>query len=539
MDSLELKNLRAIQNSGELELNNLNLFLGANSTGKSTILRFFPLIRQTLARNNNSPILWYDSEGVDFGSFKESVYSEDESKDISFKFTFKDMDIAFSSDILLGALRAHLKKRDKSSLISNYFIYVSLDNIKKENIMESVAFEVAINKDEYTKIEVSLNSKIIEFDLKNSKININGKTVASDISFFINTNSPKIMPELYYELKDSNKERYPLEKLIGEKLISSMLEKIDSRISIETLAQFVCSLKYHENIEAFEEKSLSRVSQKTIQNTFKNNIESIYDYFTIFNILSIIKETNSNLSRFFENISYIAPVRATAERYYRIQGLSVFDVDSMGSNVPMILNSMNSKDKKAWQTWTKENFNIEFETKQSVGHSAIQVKTTTGENHNLADTGFGFSQILPVLLTIWKQLNRKQPDSSTNHPYRYPREYRRNDNKYESLIIIEQPELHLHPAMQAQIADMLIKIITSNPKIRFIIETHSVVIMNRIGQHIEKDNANPERHKLERKINVFLVNPSETHEKNVTFTSFNEEGIIREWPVGFLSGGIL
>lgn len=539
MDSLELKNLRAIQNSGELELNNLNLFLGANSTGKSTILRFFPLIRQTLARNNNSPILWYDSEGVDFGSFKESVYSEDESKNISFKFTFKDMDIAFSSDILLGSLRTHLKKRDKSSLSSNYFFYISFDDIEKENIMESIAFEVAINKDEYTKIEVSLNSKTIEFDLKNSKININGKTIASDISFVVNTNSPKIIPELYYEPKDSDKRRYPLEKLIGEKLMSSMLEKTNSRISIETLHHFVTSLKYYENIETFKEKSLSGVSQRTIQNTFKNNIESIYDYFTIFNILCIIKETNSNLSRFFENISYIAPVRATAERYYRIQGLSVFDVDSMGSNVPMILNSMNSKDRTEWQRWTKENFNIEFETKKSTGHSAIQVKATNGEKHNLADTGFGFSQILPVLLTVWKHLNRKQPGSSANRPYRPPHEYRRNDNKYESLIIIEQPELHLHPAMQAQIADMLIKIITSNPKIRFIIETHSVVIMNRIGQHIEKDNSNAENHKLEKKINVFLVNPSETHEKNVTFTSFNEEGIIQEWPVGFLSGGIL
>ncbi|MFB8605678.1 AAA family ATPase [Enterococcus casseliflavus] len=539
MDSLELKNLRAIQNSGELELNNLNLFLGANSTGKSTILRFFPLIRQTLARNNNSPILWYDSEGVDFGSFKESVYSEDESKDISFKFTFKDMDIAFSSDILLGALRAHLKKRDKSSLSSNYFFYISFDNIEKENIMKSIAFEVAINKDEYTKIEVSLNSKTIEFDLKNSTININGKTIASDISFVVNTNSPKIIPELYYEPKDSDKKRYPLEKLIGEKLMSSMLEKTNPKISIEALYRFVTSLKYYENRETFEEKSLSGVSQKTIQHTFKNNIESIYDYFTIFNILCIIKETNSNLSRFFENISYIAPVRATAERYYRIQGLSVFDVDSMGSNVPMILNSMSSKDRTEWQKWTKENFNIEFETKKSMGHSAIQVKATNGEKHNLADTGFGFSQILPVLLTVWKRLTRKQPDSSANYPYRHSHEYRKNDNKYESLIIIEQPELHLHPAMQAQLADMLIKIIIEHPTIRFIIETHSVVIMNRIGQHIEKDNANIKNHKLEEKINVFLVNPSETGKKNVTFTSFDKEGIIQEWPVGFLSGGIL
>lgn len=54
MKSITIENLRSITSSGELPLNNLNIFLGANSTGKSSILRFFPLIKQTISRKTTN-----------------------------------------------------------------------------------------------------------------------------------------------------------------------------------------------------------------------------------------------------------------------------------------------------------------------------------------------------------------------------------------------------------------------------------------------------------------------------------------------------
>lgn len=536
MDSLELENLRAIKKSGQLHLNNLNLFLGANSTGKSTILRFFPLIRQTISRNSTSPILWYDSEGVDFGSFKESIYSENLTENISFKFGFDSLNIDNTSEPLMECLRIYIKNKSKQ----NFFFFNSFSSSNENNFLKNVAYKVSVNQDKYTKIEVFFNSKIIEFDLVKSKIKIDDKNVplSEDTVLLVNNDlQHKIIPNLRFDNKRSKISfGFPLEKLIGDLLLSIAFKNINSQITMENLAKFLNNLKYFENIQEFEKHSLAGLTQKSIKTNVKENIELIYDYFTVFNCLCSIKQINSNLEHFFKNISYIAPVRATAERYYRKQGLSLLDVDSMGSNVPMILDSMSPKEKRSWKEWTSKNFDIEFESHSSAGHTFIEVKNSSGSKHNLADTGFGFSQILPVLLVVWKKIdffnriNRLHARGSISN---------KTKNEQKSLIIIEQPELHLHPAMQAQLADLFIKIISNYPNIQFIIETHSVVIMNRIGQHIEKDNCKDLNTNLEEKINVFLVNPSDEFNNNVIFTSYDDEGIIKKWPVGFLSGGIL
>ena len=46
MKSIRVKNLRSILDSGEIDINRLNLFLGENSSGKSSILRLFPLLKE-------------------------------------------------------------------------------------------------------------------------------------------------------------------------------------------------------------------------------------------------------------------------------------------------------------------------------------------------------------------------------------------------------------------------------------------------------------------------------------------------------------
>ncbi|MBS4045448.1 MAG: hypothetical protein KG075_03835 [Alphaproteobacteria bacterium] len=70
MLSLQLKNIRSITDSGNIELRPITLFLGQNSSGKSTFLRTFPLLKQSVITRSNSPILWY-GDLVDFGSIEE------------------------------------------------------------------------------------------------------------------------------------------------------------------------------------------------------------------------------------------------------------------------------------------------------------------------------------------------------------------------------------------------------------------------------------------------------------------------------------
>jgi predicted ATPase len=52
----------------------------------------------------------------------------------------------------------------------------------------------------------------------------------------------------------------------------------------------------------------------------------------------------------------------------------------------------------------------------------------------------------------------------------------------DTLVIIEQPELHLHPSAQAVLADLFIK--KSREGVRFLVETHSEHILLRLQRRI-------------------------------------------------------
>ncbi|MCU5717446.1 AAA family ATPase, partial [Bacillus cereus] len=89
MDKIRIKNLRSLQDTGEIEIKPLTLLVGKNSSGKSTFLRSFPLLKQTLETRTNEPILWYSSRYVDFGSFQESLNFNKKDETIGFQFEFK------------------------------------------------------------------------------------------------------------------------------------------------------------------------------------------------------------------------------------------------------------------------------------------------------------------------------------------------------------------------------------------------------------------------------------------------------------------
>ena len=97
---------------------------------------------------------------------------------------------------------------------------------------------------------------------------------------------------------------------------------------------------------------------------------------------------------------------------------------------------------------------------------------------------------------------------------------------------MEQPELHLHPAYQAKIADAFINAVKekteSGHQLRLIAETHSDTILNRIGRRVREGVISP------KDVNIILF------EKNigdnvtrVRQTTYNAKGQIVEWPYGF------
>ncbi|MCU8082259.1 AAA family ATPase [Shewanella sp. SM23] len=116
MESIKIEGLRSLKNSGFVDIKPLTLLLGENSSGKSTFLRTFPLLRQSTESHTRGPILWYGSY-VDFGSFDDALSNYSDDKSISFSFKIKSKSIlsvtpkrvTSKAGILSGDIEATLK----------------------------------------------------------------------------------------------------------------------------------------------------------------------------------------------------------------------------------------------------------------------------------------------------------------------------------------------------------------------------------------------------------------------------------------------
>jgi len=125
---------------------------------------------------------------------------------------------------------------------------------------------------------------------------------------------------------------------------------------------------------------------------------------------------------------------------------------------------------------------------------------------DLTAVGVGVSQVMPVvLLCLWSRPN--------------------------SLILLEQPELHLHPAMQLKLADFLLACSRSNRQI--IIETHSEHLVNRLRRRVADDKANS----LSRSIGLLFAEQAEGISRYRATTINQLGGLSQGWPEGFLDVG--
>ena len=179
----------------------------------------------------------------------------------------------------------------------------------------------------------------------------------------------------------------------------------------------------------------------------------------------------------------------------------------------MFLDNLSPWLKKEFSLWTLENFGFSATTSNEGGHVAIVINEDGNTlSSNLADIGFGFSQILPVITQMWS--------SSRSHYLVKPTD--------TSCIVIEQPELHLHPAFQAKLADVFAASISNDDSPHLIIETHSNHVVNRFGQLISEG-------KLKSSDVQILVfdKDVENGKSQITKSWFDEDGYLKNWPMGF------
>ncbi len=85
-----VKNLRCLTDTGLVPIRPITVLVGRNSSGKSTFLRAFPLLRQSVETARRSPVLWYHKGYVDFGNLETSINERASEQGVTFTF---DVDI--------------------------------------------------------------------------------------------------------------------------------------------------------------------------------------------------------------------------------------------------------------------------------------------------------------------------------------------------------------------------------------------------------------------------------------------------------------
>ncbi len=126
------------------------------------------------------------------------------------------------------------------------------------------------------------------------------------------------------------------------------------------------------------------------------------------------------------------------------------------------------------------------------------------ESTNAVNMGFGVSYVLPIIIALLKA--------------------RKGD-----LLILENPEAHIHPKGQRQIGELIARAAANG--VQIIMETHSDHILNGIRLSVKRGQIQPEQVKL----NYFYLyeNPDGMVKHDMTSPAILSDGSLSNWPDGF------
>ena len=246
---------------------------------------------------------------------------------------------------------------------------------------------------------------------------------------------------------------------------------------------------------------------------FPNEVRSFYQN------ADFLGDFELEYENMMDSIYYLGPLREHPRREYHWSGSNAADVGVRGEwTIDAILAATRDGETrslgyrrrhKTFQEmiayWLRElgliyDFRLEEIAPGSNLYRAMVKTTSTSVPTALTDVGFGVSQVLPALVLLYHV-----PEGST--------------------VLMEQPEIHLHPAVQSGLADVMLNVAEARD-VQIVVESHSEHLMRRLQRRVAEEAASSDDVKL------YFVSTTDGVAQAEDLV-LNEWGEIENWPDKF------
>ncbi|MDA9967145.1 AAA family ATPase, partial [bacterium] len=505
-----ISNFRSWNGDNEIDLNKINLLLGANSSGKSSIIHALALLKQSKTGHRLIP----KGDHIDLGRIEDQVNA-----------SVKSLKGRILSDLIGFGLRSQISTGNILEIgrVGRFGSTrrVGSDNVNWPAERGEYADTLSAELDEITYIEkyddlgrmVNISLHATNFQIAAIQASYRGKTARFSFDFtdeyefwslIVNFNSSKKeIDKDQFDEAEIEKERYlnllhkkrneikSIRKKIREAQLSAntkTLQKLqhlydeaqnrshfyatrlrkleretrNTKIPGRTKKQKcknlseMLSVQFSTSMELCEKTDilsvfirslttgtglhgpfdLGRSAQEATRKTIDalELIASNCDHFLI-SPFTLFYWAKTKFNHMISTVERIGPHR---ERPDRITFVNPNDQSSSvgvkGENVMSIIHQIPKKQIKELNDWFKIleiPYSVDRKFTRRFNISQLILKDRNGTEVALADVGYGIGQVLPVVLTSMLRSN--------------------------TIIAVEQPELHLHPKLQANLADLFIK----------------------------------------------------------------------------------
>lgn len=475
LKSLSFNNYKAFKEMPELLLKPITLLCGTNSCGKSSIIQSILLMKQTMESQNPNQTLLLNGRFVHMGIFKNIVYDKSAKNELSIKMTFDFND----------SIGTNASKLPISFFVGDVFpSYKVKEKEKIKNLFGVLRF--VLKSTTRNQNDITSGSFIIPMTVKKWEF-------SSEIVF----ESGRREQGSSISIKQENVDKYKVQW----KKLEGILKKIPRNSSKSILMENIKFINLIPSIINSEEKDNS---------TFEIN-----------HFLSSLRII---LGKMLSDINYIGPLREEPLRRYIYED-EVVEIGIKGENAAYIY--LSEKDRQIENQFFYNTVNDKFELipeiklsdaitkwlnlmniknfkpelKNEIISLSLDARDISKTRVNIADVGFGVSQIFPIVLE-----GLRMPKNHT--------------------LLLEQPEIHLHPKLQMQMADYFISLAKSNKNI--IVETHSDHVINRLVRRIIEDDSG----ELNNLVGIYFIKQTEAGSVVEEIKIDDKFGIVN-WPDGF------